>query len=238
MKVGWMRAWSASQARVATLEWLDRLSVITTMVPAGLAASTAASKPWSPTELREGAVRVTTCPSATRSAPYPRSCPGRGRSPARLDPVAVGGQPGAGGKLRGSTGPSSSAQLTVVAGGGLVSQAMTLALLGRTPGRGWSSTSGSVASLPLRQQDPPDLAAADGDPLGAGGLGQGVQRPTRRRLGLVGCRQALAALGPPAGRRRAGQGDDPAALVLADAPGRGRSARASTPPALKRCSHL
>ena len=41
-----MRGWSSSQVRVATLVWLDRLSVTTTMVPSGLAASTAASSRW------------------------------------------------------------------------------------------------------------------------------------------------------------------------------------------------
>jgi hypothetical protein len=65
-----MRGWSASQARVETLEWLEGLSVITMMVPAGLAVSTAASSCWPPIELRDGAVIVTSCPSPTRSAPY------------------------------------------------------------------------------------------------------------------------------------------------------------------------
>jgi hypothetical protein len=37
-------------------------------------------------------------------------------------------QPGAGGKLRGITGPSSSAQITVVSSGGVVERAMTRAL--------------------------------------------------------------------------------------------------------------
>jgi hypothetical protein len=46
MKVCWMRGWSASQARVETLEWLDRLSVITMMVPSGLVVSTAAKSCW------------------------------------------------------------------------------------------------------------------------------------------------------------------------------------------------
>ena len=41
-----MRGWSASQVRVLALVWLERLSVITTMVPAGLAASTAVSSCW------------------------------------------------------------------------------------------------------------------------------------------------------------------------------------------------
>src|SRR6266545_4476261 len=42
----WIRGWSASHVRVLPLLWLDRLSVITTMVPAGLAVSTAASSCW------------------------------------------------------------------------------------------------------------------------------------------------------------------------------------------------
>ena len=62
--------WSTSQVRVEELLWLERLSVITTMPPSGLAASTVVSSCWSPVELREGAVIVTSCPSATRSAPY------------------------------------------------------------------------------------------------------------------------------------------------------------------------
>jgi hypothetical protein len=70
MKVCWMRGWSASQVGVLALVWLERLSVTTMMVPAGLAASTAASSCWSPAELGEGAVIVTSCPSPTRSVPY------------------------------------------------------------------------------------------------------------------------------------------------------------------------
>jgi hypothetical protein len=41
-----MRGWSPSQVRVLALLWLERLSVITTMVPAGLAASTVVSSCW------------------------------------------------------------------------------------------------------------------------------------------------------------------------------------------------
>jgi hypothetical protein len=41
----------------------------------------------------------------------------------------------------------------------------------------------------------------------------------RRRLGPGGRQQPLAALVQPAGRRRAGQGDDPAAVGLGQAPG-------------------
>jgi len=69
MKVCWMRGWSASQVGVERLVWLDRLSVSTMMVPAGLAVSTAASSCWSPIELRDRAVRVTVLPSVTRRAP-------------------------------------------------------------------------------------------------------------------------------------------------------------------------
>jgi hypothetical protein len=72
MQVCWMRGWSTSQARVETLAWLDRLSVITMLVLAGLAASTVARSRWEPAELRQGAVIVTCCPSPRRSAPYPQ----------------------------------------------------------------------------------------------------------------------------------------------------------------------
>src|SRR6266545_1592781 len=65
---------------------------------------------------------------------------------------------------------------------------MTRALLGRTPGRCWSSTTESAASAPARR-------------AGSGGPG----------CGQPGC--------PRPGRLRASQGDDAAALVLADAPG-------------------
>jgi hypothetical protein len=76
-----MRGWSASQVRVATLVWLERLSVITRMSPAGLAASTSSRNRWSLTLLGEAAVQVTAGPSATRSPPYTQVL---------LDPTAVG----------------------------------------------------------------------------------------------------------------------------------------------------
>jgi hypothetical protein len=41
-----IRGWSASQVRVEKLVWLERLSVITRMSPAGLAASTSARNRW------------------------------------------------------------------------------------------------------------------------------------------------------------------------------------------------
>jgi hypothetical protein len=39
---------------------------------------------------------------------------------------------------------------------------------------------------PLRQQDPPHLAATHPDPLGLGGLGQPVEGPLRGRLRIDG----------------------------------------------------
>jgi hypothetical protein len=45
MKVCWMR-WSVSQVLVEELVWLERLSVITMMVPTGLAVSTATRRSW------------------------------------------------------------------------------------------------------------------------------------------------------------------------------------------------
>jgi hypothetical protein len=95
---------------------------------------------------------------------------------------------------------------------------MTLALLGRSRGRCWWSTTGSVASAPLRR-------------AGCGGPGcgrPGCPRPGRVRPGRPGsswparwagrCQQPLAALVQPAGRRRAGQRDNPAAIMLGEAP--------------------
>ncbi len=51
----------------------------------------------------------------------------------------------------------------------------------------------------------------------------------RWRLGLVRGQQPLAALDQPAGRLAAGQGDDPAALVLADAPGQAGAGQVGQP---------
>jgi hypothetical protein len=44
MNTCWSRGWPASHSCVATLVWLDRLSVITTTSPVGLACSTSARK--------------------------------------------------------------------------------------------------------------------------------------------------------------------------------------------------
>src|SRR4051812_31089023 len=70
-------------------------------------------------------------PSPTRSAPYTQVCSGpRLSSTSALTRWPSVVQPGAGGKPRGMTGPSSSAHSTVTSGGGLVEQAMTVALWG------------------------------------------------------------------------------------------------------------
>src|SRR5919112_4647650 len=64
-----MRGCPASQARVATLEWLERLSVITTSVPVGLACSSRERNACQEALLRDGAQQVTACPSAIRRPP-------------------------------------------------------------------------------------------------------------------------------------------------------------------------
>ena len=46
MKACRMRGWPSSQARVLLLSWLDRLPVITQMVPSGLACSSSWRKSW------------------------------------------------------------------------------------------------------------------------------------------------------------------------------------------------
>ena len=96
---------------------------------------------------------------------------------------------------------------------------MTCALLGRNRDRCWSPTTACAASAPVR-------------PTGSGGPGcgpPGCPRPGRPGPGrpessAPAPRAPRAPAAPrrpvqPAGRRRAGQGDDAAALVLADAPG-------------------
>jgi hypothetical protein len=92
-----MRGWSSSHWRVDQLVWLDRLSVITTIVPVGLAASTKWRNRWSCRLLREGAVMVIVWPSTGRRPPYTQVFL---RAAAvlqqRLDPVAVGGPGGRG----------------------------------------------------------------------------------------------------------------------------------------------
>ena len=71
--------------------------------------------------LRERAVKVTVCPSRTRSAPYTHALSGpREYSNSALIRWPSADQPGAGGKVRGLTGPNSSAQITVASAGGAV----------------------------------------------------------------------------------------------------------------------
>src|SRR5215216_2939608 len=106
---------------------------------------------------------------------------------------------------------------------------MTCALLGRTPGRCWSPTSGSAASAPAR-------------PAGSGGPGcgsPGCPRPGRPRPGRPGSSApapwarwgpaALAALLQAARRLGAGQLDDPAALVLGQPPRHTRAGQVGQP---------
>jgi hypothetical protein len=64
---------------------------------------------------------VTSCPSETHSPPYTQVLSGpREYSSGALIRCPPGDQPGAGGKVREATGPSSSAQITVEPGGGAV----------------------------------------------------------------------------------------------------------------------
>src|SRR6266542_2048740 len=106
------------------------------MVPSGLACSARCRKSWQAALLRDGAHMVIACPSATRSPPYTQVLSGpRAYSSGALIRCPPGDQPGAGGKVRGITGPSSSAQRTVEPGGGLVYSVTTAVLVGRTPGR-------------------------------------------------------------------------------------------------------
>src|SRR5512135_2314559 len=90
---------------------------------------------------------VTACPPATRSPPYTQVFSGpREYSSGALIRCPPGDQPGAGGKVRGITGPSSSAQITVEPGGGAVQSSTTRVLLGANSG------SVLVAQLRVRRQ--------------------------------------------------------------------------------------
>jgi hypothetical protein len=76
------------------------------------------------------------CPLATRSPPQAQVFSGpREYSGGALTRCPPGDQPGASGKVRGITGPGSSAQVTVEPGGGAVYISTMRVLLGRTPGR-------------------------------------------------------------------------------------------------------
>jgi hypothetical protein len=106
-------------------------------------------------------VPVTVWPSATRSPPSTQvfSDPRRSSSGA-LTRWPAADQPGAGGNVRGTTGPSSSAQTTVTPAGGWVERSMTRALWGRTLGHYRPSKSAGAASVPPRPAgcDGPDCA--------------------------------------------------------------------------------
>src|SRR5918994_924380 len=106
---------------------------------------------------------------------------------------------------------------------------MTCALWGEVRVGAGRPRAGPPPAHPLADEDAADLAAAHPDALGLGGCGQGVQGPVRRRLGVRGRTQPLAALLQAAGRLRAGQLDDPAALVLADPPGQAQAGQVGQP---------
>ena len=71
---------------------------------------------------------------------------------------------------------------------------MTRALLGRTLGQDWPSTSVGAASVPPLQQDPTELTALDSDPQLVGGLDQRIQGP---HAGLLGVDRSQGAVGLP-----------------------------------------
>jgi hypothetical protein len=88
---------------------------------------------------------------------------------------------------------------------------------------------GPPPAHPFADEDAADLAAAHLDALGLGGLRQRVQGPVRRRLGVRGRTQPLAALVQAPGRLGAGQGDDLAALGLGQPPGQARAGQVGQP---------
>src|SRR5207247_5782667 len=98
-------------------------------------------------------------PSATRSPPETQAFSGpREYSSGALTRCPPGDQPGAGGKVRGITGPSSSAQITVEPAGGAVQSSTMRVLSVPTPGRRSPTGCGSAARAPAR----PDVSAAPG----------------------------------------------------------------------------
>jgi hypothetical protein len=89
----------------------------------------------------------------------------------------------------------------------------------------------------LGQQDAADLAALDLDAERLGGLGEGVQGPVGRRLGLVGVQAPVGPAAQPPRRWLLDQGDEPAALVLGErwlAAGTGAVTKPVQPSALNR----
>src|SRR5215216_2639724 len=93
---------------------------------------------------------------------------------------------------------------------------MTRALLGRTLGQDWPSTSAGAASVPLLQQDATDLTALDSDPQLVGGLDQRIQRPHPGLLGVDPSQGVVGLPDQPAGRVLADQGDQLATLGLVE----------------------
>jgi hypothetical protein len=80
--------------------------------------------------------------------------------------------------------------------------------------RGGQPAADHVAADRSGHRARPHLAAAHPDPLRLGGNRQGAQGPGRWRLGILGRQQPRTTLLHPAGRRQAGQLEDPAPLVL------------------------
>jgi hypothetical protein len=116
-----MRGCSASQVRVEKLEWLERLSVMTAISPVGLACSTAASSPLVADRVARGrGERDRLAVAGPQGAIHQVFSRPRPHSSGALMRWPSVDQPGEGGKLRGMTGPSSSAQITIVCGGGAV----------------------------------------------------------------------------------------------------------------------
>src|SRR3712207_5148257 len=103
-----------------------------------------------PLGFREREVKVSDLPSSTLRAPKTHTL-SRPRPYSRdaLMRWPSGDHPGAGGKARGVTGPSSSTQTTVEPGGGSVYKPTILDLLGRTPGPCSRPTAGCSANAPL-----------------------------------------------------------------------------------------
>jgi hypothetical protein len=137
-----------------------------------------------------------------------------------------GDHPGAGGKERGVTGPSSSTQTTVEPGGGSVGQCrarLSSIFWDELRVRTLGPRSRPAPAHTFSEQDAPHLAAAYLDAYLVGGFGERVQRPVRS-LRLVFGLESASGLGEQLARRIFGdQGDDPGALVLCDA---GLTARA------------
>ena len=116
---------------------------------------------------------------------------------------------------------------------------MTCALWGELGVGAGGPGAGPPPARPFGKQDAADLAAAHPDALGLGGLGEGVQGPVRRRLGLGGASSPSPPwCSRPGGAERARAMIRPRSVSLSrrGRPGPGRSPSPSTPSALNRCS--